>query len=401
MSRMYSVMVGAVWAAACNPVQSETPSADAPVAIDAGADAKRGPDGAEPTPGSILAVHRVFDFQAGGNELRAEVTTASSRLLVLASASAQRAGGGGLSVAILIDGQIVASLESATNEADSPKALVRNVFAHEMDPGTHTVSLLAQGGTTLGASDLVDITVLELGADARVKSLLVNRQGTPPGAALFSADLPTGGGTGILFVAGSGYSATPSTTLGMSILVDDVEVGQSVGFSNEALSHKAFVPSQLVLRPDAGTHRFAVKPLAVGNQPTIINQDDRVNAFWLELGDDAVATQVMERARSLPATATLTTTGGPLLVISSASAFRRPETTPGVGVQLTIGDTVVGRNLVQTREVSSHKTMVSSAALTEVPAGEGQVVRVAPLEGQATSADFNDYYNVTAIELRR
>jgi hypothetical protein len=398
MSRKYLV-IGAVWAAACNPVESAAP-VDAPVEIDAAPDAKRGPDAAEPTPGSILAVHRVFDFQPAGDELRAELTTASSRLLVLASASAQRAGAGGLSVAILIDGQIVASLESATNEADSPKALVSNVFEHEMDPGAHTVSLLAQGGTTLGASDLVDVTILELGADARVRSLLDNRQGVPPGAALFSADLPAGGGTGILFVAGSGYGAAAGT-LGMSILLDDVEVGQSLAFSNEALSHKAFVPAQLVLRPDAGTHRFALKPLAVGNQPTVINQDDRVDALWLELGSDAVATQVMDRARSLPATGTITTGGGPLLVISSASAFRRPDTTPGVGVQVTIGDTVVARNLVQTREVLSHKTMVSTAALVEVPAGEGQAVRVAPLEGQATSADANDYYSVTAIELRR
>jgi len=229
--------------------------------------------------------------------------------------------------------------------------------------------------------------------------LFQNKAGIPEGAALFSSDLVTEGRAGVLFVAGTAYSREPDATIGMSVLVDDQPVGQIVTYSNEGLSHKAFVPGELVLKPSAGTHRFAIAPLGAPGamRRTVVNQDDRVNAVWLELGDDAVVTAVVDRKRALPATGKLVTKGGPVLVLASGSGFRPGDsTTTGLGTQIKVGETILGRTLVHSREVLSHKAFVSSATLTELPAGEHQVV-VSALAN--TAHDFNDYFSVTAIEL--
>jgi hypothetical protein len=103
----------------------------------------------------------------------------------------------------------------------------------------------------------------------------------------------------------------------------------------------------------------------------------------------------------LPVAGTLTTRGGPVLFVTSGSGYRRDMTTTGIGSHVRVSDTVIGRGLVHTAEIASHKTFVATASLVELPAGEDQRVTVVPAAGTETSSDANDYYNVTAIELGR
>jgi hypothetical protein len=56
------------------------------------------------------------------------------------------------------------------------------------------------------------------------------------------------GGTLIFHVSGSGWSAAVNNKIGMSVLVEGAKVGQVWSYTNEATSHKAFVPGAFVVK---------------------------------------------------------------------------------------------------------------------------------------------------------
>jgi archaellum component FlaG (FlaF/FlaG flagellin family) len=56
------------------------------------------------------------------------------------------------------------------------------------------------------------------------------------------------GGTLIFHVSGSGWSGAANNKIGMSVLVDGAKVGQVWSYTNEANSHKAFVPGAFVVK---------------------------------------------------------------------------------------------------------------------------------------------------------
>jgi hypothetical protein len=55
------------------------------------------------------------------------------------------------------------------------------------------------------------------------------------------------GGTLIVSAAGSGFSDTENKTIGMEVFVDGTKVGTAQVYTNEKLSHKAFVPAFAVV----------------------------------------------------------------------------------------------------------------------------------------------------------
>jgi len=57
------------------------------------------------------------------------------------------------------------------------------------------------------------------------------------------------GGTLIVSAAGSGFSDTENKTIGMEVFVNGNKVGTAQVYTNEKLSHKAFVPAFEVLNP--------------------------------------------------------------------------------------------------------------------------------------------------------
>lgn len=91
--------------------------------------------------------------------------------------------------------------------------------------------------------------------------------------------LNTNGGLVILFVSGSGWTPTPHALIGMSIKVDGAERAKARAFSNEAASHKTFVPVQLVLALDAGEHKVLLEALP----GTLTDHNDFYNVTAVEM----------------------------------------------------------------------------------------------------------------------
>ncbi len=71
------------------------------------------------------------------------------------------------------------------------------------------------------------------------------------------------GGTLIVSAAGSGFSDTGEKTIGMTVWVEGKKVGTAQVYTNEKLSHKAFVPAfEVVNGVPKGPVKLELKPLA-------------------------------------------------------------------------------------------------------------------------------------------
>jgi hypothetical protein len=80
------------------------------------------------------------------------------------------------------------------------------------------------------------------------------------------------GGTLIVSAAGSGFSDTENKTIGMEVFVNGTKVGTAQVYTNEKLSHKAFVPTFAVVN---GVPKGPVKiELKALNADTKTDQND-------------------------------------------------------------------------------------------------------------------------------
>jgi hypothetical protein len=80
------------------------------------------------------------------------------------------------------------------------------------------------------------------------------------------------GGTLIVSAAGSGFSDTGEKTIGMTVWVDGENVGTAQVYTNEKLSHKAFVSTfEVVNGVPKGPVKIELKPL---NPDTQTDQND-------------------------------------------------------------------------------------------------------------------------------
>lgn len=80
------------------------------------------------------------------------------------------------------------------------------------------------------------------------------------------------GGTLIISAAGSGWSSNKDQLIGMNVYVDNNRVGTAQVWTNEATSHKAFVPVFAVVNNvSKGPHTIKLEPL---NAATNTDQND-------------------------------------------------------------------------------------------------------------------------------
>ena len=80
------------------------------------------------------------------------------------------------------------------------------------------------------------------------------------------------GGTLIVSAAGSGWSSTKDQLIGMDVFVNGNKVGTAQVWTNEADSHKAFVPAfEVVNKVPKGPVKIELKPL---NPDTKTDQND-------------------------------------------------------------------------------------------------------------------------------
>lgn len=90
--------------------------------------------------------------------------------------------------------------------------------------------------------------------------IAINSTGPLP---LSSAAFTSSGGTLRLQYSGSGYSATPSTLIGMTVKLDGSAIDQTGIFANQSGMHLAFVSKEWVLTGiPAGSHTVTLEPMA-------------------------------------------------------------------------------------------------------------------------------------------
>jgi len=102
-----------------------------------------------------------------------------------------------------------------------------------------------------------------------VTETLVQSVGALPITANFNAE---GDGPVTFFVAGSGW-AGDAQQIGMDVLLDGESIGVCVGFTNEAVSHKTFVPIFLPVNLSSGPHTLTLAPLS----GTVTDTNDNFN----------------------------------------------------------------------------------------------------------------------------
>ena len=146
-----------------------------------------------------------------------------------------------------------------------PKSLVQSV-----DPN------LATTNRNLTRS-LFKLAAVSLFNCFNVTPILVNQNSF--GLFPYTATLNTLGGMVVFFVSGSGYSITPNTTIGLNLTVDGNPSGACQVFTNEASSHKSFVPLFIVINNlAAGSHSVSLSLIS----GTSVDSTDTVNLTTLE-----------------------------------------------------------------------------------------------------------------------
>jgi hypothetical protein len=90
------------------------------------------------------------------------------------------------------------------------------------------------------------------------------------------------GGTLILYVSGSGWSANAGSKIGTTVLVEGAKKGQAWSYTNEATSHKAFVPAVLVVQ-NQPAGQLAIELNGDGFPATTVDQNDSFRVTVLEI----------------------------------------------------------------------------------------------------------------------
>ena len=339
---------------------------------------------------SIVSVHHVLEMRPATQTLSGSVSTGSGKVLIIASGSGQCTSGFSIGMAIKVDGTAIGTSRSATNEFSSSKAFVRNVLVADVTAGSHTFSVEPLAGTTMNASDFVDLTVVELGTAATATTIFDDV--APP----YSQSFATTTGQGLLFVGGSGFASSTATpgTIGMDVQLDTQSVGSLKTYTNELSSHKTLAAAHMVLTLAAATRTMTLPALS----NTTIDYNDRASALWLHLGSDATLTSVMDATIGpLPASNTFTSSGRQVMVIVSGSGFRSAGNGAGlVEIPVQLDSVTIGSMKATTVETSSHKQAIPTVLLAQPAAGAHTVTLTA---ATGTSTDFNDRFNVTVIEL--
>jgi hypothetical protein len=225
-----------------------------------------------------------------------------------------------------------------------------------------------------------------------ITQVLTNQQGPLTTQGTFVSQ----GGVLYMTVSGSAWSSNAAATISVVVSVDGEQVGTAQVFTNESQSHKALIPLSLQLpQLAAGVHTVS---LAAGaGTTTDLNDFFDVTVTEFVPSSVSITGVYVNAAGALPlAGDTFTSHGGTLTLNASGSAW---STSAGalIGMNVLVDGVVVGTSQVYTNEAQSHKALIPiSVALPGVGAG-AHVVVIQPLSG--TTTDFNDFFNVTVVEV--
>jgi hypothetical protein len=90
------------------------------------------------------------------------------------------------------------------------------------------------------------------------------------------------GGTLILYASGSGYSNAGDEKIGMTVNVEGAKKGTAWTYTNEKLSHKAFVPAALVVK-NQPAGQLQIELDSTGYTNTKIDGNDNFRVTVLEI----------------------------------------------------------------------------------------------------------------------
>jgi hypothetical protein len=211
----------------------------------------------------IAGITQVLTNQQGPLTTQGTFVSQGGILYMTVSGSAwSTSGQAQISVTVSVDGEQVGTAQVFTNEASSHKALIPLALQlPQLPAGSHSVALAAGAGTTTDTNDFFDVTVTEFVAGAAsITSVYANSAGPLP---LAGDTFTSHGGALTLNASGSGWSTNGSALIGMNVLVDGVVMGTSQVFTNEASSHKAFIPISVALPGvGSGAHVVVLQPLS-------------------------------------------------------------------------------------------------------------------------------------------
>jgi hypothetical protein len=272
----------------------------------------------------------------------------------------------------------------------------------------HTLAVMAGETTITDQNDTASITVWELGDNLAVR--FNESVPCPQGAGqqLVETAFQTHGTTPILVSASTSGWGSNQGILGATVTVDkDTNASGSLEvFANNTSQHLAAVPTNIVLAPPTrGQHELDV----VSEAATSTDGGDLVHVNvveWVDPSQGPTIVQMSPPLQNTPtanqhgdggsiASATFTSSGGPLLVMTNLSAW-----SPSANVQISAGIQIDGFSQgfvsIFANPNQTHMTMVSNdLVIGGVKAGKHTLNLMGELN---TYTDSNDRVSVTILE---
>ena len=145
--------------------------------------------------------------------------------------SAYNASGPGLvGVQLLIDGNLIDTVQVWVNEKSSHRALVGKMIpVPALSLGNHKITLQAAPGTSTDDNDLFALAVFPQ------RAFVLNQKGPIPAYTTFKSEVS---GPALIFLSGSAYSAFVGS-IGIYLVIDGTPVLTSSVWANEINSHHA------------------------------------------------------------------------------------------------------------------------------------------------------------------
>lgn len=183
---------------------------------------------------------------------------------------------GTIGMNVLMDTQPVGQLKTYSNELSSHKSFGAVHMVLTPNAGSRMLDLAALQGTAVDYNDRGSAMWLELGTDVTVAQVMDHGPGPLP----LSNSFVSSGRQIIVFVSGSGYSATAGSVIELPVKLDSVTIGSAKVVTAETYSHKNLIPTVLLAQPAAGTHTLTVAAAA----GTLTDYNDLFNVTVIELG---------------------------------------------------------------------------------------------------------------------
>lgn len=297
--------------------------------------------------------------QSGGKAVATGTfsTSGASQLISVAASGSSTSAAKSMGVSVQVDDRVVGSINSWANPPNFDLPLTPRRFEQFLPPGSHTITLTANGDTATGFDDRVAVSVIDLGdnPDLLRPRLLYYGPYDPP-------KFVTCGGTVMLWVAASGWSNSAPGETGVSVWLDGERVASSTIWANRNGWHLTFVPVQVVLPNLApGLHQ-----LIVSSMPGTTTD-----------GNDVCAVEVLEL------------TAPPQVLTPSVPIQNKSCSTQGGGgtVASAAFSTTSARNTVLLRAMASAWTPATSSPLNLTVSVDGTERGV--MTGFASSAYFH------------